>query len=184
MFSKNSFIENTIPTIGFNVESVKYKSTSMTAWDVGGRSPIRPLYRFYFEKSDGLVFVVDSNDRDRIDQCHDEFTRVIVLLQEVAPGIPILVLANKSDLPNAMSSHEVAEHLHLTPAYEKSMISKGWQQGDWRVFSCCAITKNGLHDGFSWLNSRLQYKSSSVKEKFNIPTTWVSKFNTLVSHAS
>merc|ERR1719263_2411638 len=64
-------VTTTIPTIGFNVETVEYsnraKFVSFTAWDVGGRDKIRPLRRFYYRETNALVFVVDSNDRDRIE---------------------------------------------------------------------------------------------------------------------
>merc|ERR1712026_483668 len=56
----------TIPTIGFNVETVEYKNISFTMWDVGGQDKIRPLWRHYFQNTEGLIFVVDSNDRERI----------------------------------------------------------------------------------------------------------------------
>jgi len=59
-------IVTTIPTIGFNVETVEYKNISFTVWDVGGQDKIRPLWRHYFQNTDGLIFVVDSNDRERI----------------------------------------------------------------------------------------------------------------------
>ena len=60
-------IVTTIPTIGFNVETVEYKNISFTVWDVGGQDKIRPLWRHYYQNTQGLIFVVDSNDRDRID---------------------------------------------------------------------------------------------------------------------
>jgi signal recognition particle receptor subunit beta len=53
----------TIPTIGFNVETVEYKKLRMTMWDIGGQEKIRPLWRHYFLNTQGLIFVVDSNDR-------------------------------------------------------------------------------------------------------------------------
>jgi len=56
-------IVTTIPTIGFNVETVEYKNISFTVWDVGGQDKIRPLWRHYFQNTQGLIFVVDSNDR-------------------------------------------------------------------------------------------------------------------------
>ncbi|CAM8878504.1 unnamed protein product [Rhodiola kirilowii] len=59
-------IVTTIPTIGFNVETVEYKNISFTVWDVGGQDKIRPLWRHYFQNTQGLIFVVDSNDRDRV----------------------------------------------------------------------------------------------------------------------
>ena len=55
----------TIPTIGFNVETVEYKNISFTVWDVGGQDNIRPLWRHYYVGTQGLIYVVDSNDRER-----------------------------------------------------------------------------------------------------------------------
>jgi ADP-ribosylation factor 1/2 len=60
-------VVTTIPTIGFNVETVEYKNISFTVWDVGGQDKIRPLWRHYYQNTQGLIFVVDSNDRDRVD---------------------------------------------------------------------------------------------------------------------
>eukprot|EP00456_Euglypha_rotunda_P045277 TRINITY_DN3583_c0_g1_i7.p1 TRINITY_DN3583_c0_g1~~TRINITY_DN3583_c0_g1_i7.p1 ORF type:complete len:125 (+),score=26.96 TRINITY_DN3583_c0_g1_i7:137-511(+) len=60
-------VVTTIPTIGFNVETVEYKNISFTVWDVGGQDKIRPLWRHYYQNTQGIIFVVDSNDRDRID---------------------------------------------------------------------------------------------------------------------
>ncbi|PAV63608.1 hypothetical protein WR25_20860 isoform B [Diploscapter pachys] len=51
-------IVSTIPTIGFNVETVEYKNISFTVWDVGGQDKIRPLWRHYFQNTQGLIFVV------------------------------------------------------------------------------------------------------------------------------
>ena len=56
-------IVTTVPTIGFNVETVEYKNISFTVWDVGGQDKIRPLWRHYYQNTQGLIFVVDSNDR-------------------------------------------------------------------------------------------------------------------------
>jgi len=39
----------TIPTIGFNVETVECKNISLTVWDVGGKDKIRPLWRHYYQ---------------------------------------------------------------------------------------------------------------------------------------
>ncbi|KAH7492057.1 ADP-ribosylation factor [Phytophthora ramorum] len=65
-------VVTTIPTIGFNVETVEYKNISFTVWDVGGQDKIRPLWRHYYQNTQGLIFVVDSNDRDRVDAARDE----------------------------------------------------------------------------------------------------------------
>merc|ERR1711943_136761 len=67
----------TIPTIGFNVETVQYKNVNFTVWDVGGQDKIRPLWRHYYTGCDGIIFVVDSNDRDRITEARDELHSVL-----------------------------------------------------------------------------------------------------------
>ncbi|KAL7170219.1 hypothetical protein ACSBR2_035142 [Camellia fascicularis] len=66
-----------IPTIGFNVETVEYKNISFTVWDVGGQDKIRPLWRHYFQNTQGLIFVVDSNDQDRVVEARDELHRML-----------------------------------------------------------------------------------------------------------
>jgi len=48
-------VVTTIPTIGFNVETVAYKNINLTVWDVGGRDKIRPLWRHYYHNTDALV---------------------------------------------------------------------------------------------------------------------------------
>ncbi|XP_010528581.1 PREDICTED: ADP-ribosylation factor 1-like [Tarenaya hassleriana] len=70
-------IVTTVPTIGFNVETVEYKNISFTVWDVGGQDKISPLWRHYFQNTQGLIFVVDSNDRDRVVEARDELHRML-----------------------------------------------------------------------------------------------------------
>lgn len=95
-------IVTTIPTIGFNVETVEYKNISFTVWDVGGQDKIRPLWRHYFQNTQGLIFVVDSNDRERAQEAQEELQKM--LGEDELREATLLVFANKQDLPNAMSS--------------------------------------------------------------------------------
>merc|ERR1712227_1085939 len=93
-------IVTTIPTIGFNVETVEYKNISFTVWDVGGQDKIRPLWRHYYQNTQGLIFVVDSNDRERVNEAKEELLRM--LNEDELRDAVLLVFANKQDLPNAM----------------------------------------------------------------------------------
>ena len=99
-------IVTTIPTIGFNVETVEYKNISFTVWDVGGQDKIRPLWRHYYQNTQGLIFVVDSNDRDRVDDAKEELHRM--LNEDELRDAVVLVFANKQDLPQAMPAAEVS----------------------------------------------------------------------------
>lgn len=66
-------------------------------WDVGGQDKIRPLWRHYFQNTQGIIFVVDSNDRDRITEAREELQRM--LNEDELRDAILLVFANKQDLP-------------------------------------------------------------------------------------
>jgi len=83
--------------VGFNVETVTYKNVKFNVWDVGGQDKIRPLWRHYYTGTQGLVFVVDSCDRDRIDEARQELHRI--LADREMKDCLLLVFANKQDLP-------------------------------------------------------------------------------------
>jgi len=104
-------IVTTIPTIGFNVETVEYKNICFTVWDVGGQDKIRPLWRHYFQNTQGLIFVVDSNDRERITEAQEELQKM--LQEDELREATLLVFANKQDLPNAMTASELTDKLGL-----------------------------------------------------------------------
>ena len=112
-------IVTTIPTIGFNVETVEYKNISFTVWDVGGQDKIRPLWRHYFQNTEGLIFVVDSNDRERIAEARDELNRM--LAEDELREAVLLVFANKQDLPHAMNPAEITDKLGL-----HNMRNRNW----------------------------------------------------------
>ena len=61
-------VVNTIPTIGFNVETFQYKQIEFNCWDIGGQFKLRSLWSHYFDNVDALVYVVDSADVDRINE--------------------------------------------------------------------------------------------------------------------
>ncbi|XP_012834528.1 PREDICTED: ADP-ribosylation factor-like isoform X1 [Erythranthe guttata] len=104
-------IVTTIPTIGFNVETVEFKNINFTVWDIGGQDKIRPLWRYYFQNTQGLIFVVDSIDRDRIVEARDELHKM--LNEDQLRDAVLLVFANKQDLPNAMNAAEITDKLGL-----------------------------------------------------------------------
>ena len=71
-------IVNTIPTIGINIETVKYKNISFTIWDMAGaQDRVRILWRHYFQNTQGVIFVVNSNDRDRIGEARRELEMML-----------------------------------------------------------------------------------------------------------
>ncbi|CAJ1931452.1 unnamed protein product [Sphenostylis stenocarpa] len=143
-------IVTTIPTIGFNVETVEYKNISFTVWDVGGQDKIRPLWRHYFQNTQGLIFVVDSNDRDRVVEARDELHRM--LNEDELREAVLLVFANKQDLPNAMNAAEITDKLGL----------HSLRQRHWYIQSTCATSGEGLYEGLDWLSNNIANKKNLV----------------------
>jgi ADP-ribosylation factor protein 6 len=131
----------TIPTVGFNVETVTYKNVKFNVWDVGGQDKIRPLWRHYYTGTQALVFVIDSADRDRIDEARQELHRIISD-REMKEAL-LLVFANKQDLPGCMTPAEVTESLQLSKMKDRQ----------WLVKPSCAATGEGLFEGLAWLSA-------------------------------
>ena len=139
-------VVTTIPTVGFNVETVEYKNISFNVWDVGGQDKIRKLWRYYYQNTQGLIFVVDSSDRDRIEDAREELGKILV--EDEMRDAVLLVFANKQDLPNAMPAAELTDKLGL-----RDMRSRQWY-----IQSTCATTGDGLYEGLDWLSRTLSSK--------------------------
>ena len=137
-------IVNTVPTIGFNVESIEYKNLRFVVWDVGGQEKIRHMWKHYFEDIQGLIFVVDSNDAERFEEAADELNKL--LREPELENCSVLVLANKHDLPNAVSVKNLSENLGL-PAIKKR---------NWNIQATVGISGDGIYEGLDWLSKNLK----------------------------
>ena len=111
---------NTIPTIGFNMETLQYKNVEFQCWDIGGQDKLRTLWRHYYEGSHAVIFVVDSADRERIQEAQDTL-KMMLDSEELADAV-LLVYANKQDLPGAMTTPEVVDKLGLFTLKRKWFI--------------------------------------------------------------
>ncbi|XP_070399367.1 LOW QUALITY PROTEIN: ADP-ribosylation factor 6 [Nothobranchius furzeri] len=129
----------TVPTAGFTVESLEIdgKSPELTVWDVGGQRKMRPHWRHYYYETAGLMFAVDSQNERRLDEARKELHRV--LRQDSLRGVPLVVLANKQALPDALSPQSLSVKLDL----------RGGVAGRaWFVQPSSANTGTGLEEGF------------------------------------
>ena len=134
----------TIPTIGFNVETLDYKGMAITVWDVGGQDKIRVLWKHYYRNTDAVIFVVDSSDIDRLEDAAYELQKIID--EEELRYCPILVWANKQDLNNARPPGEIAERLNMGK-YSKRL---------WLVQGSSGTTAQGLKDGMDWIQDNFR----------------------------
>ena len=111
----------------------------LNMWDIGGQKAIRPYWKNYYDNTDGMIFVVDSSDEERLKECIEELQSL--LAEEGLKQVPILVYANKQDLQFALEAEEILEHLKLQEIQDRT----------WNIQACSALTKEGLKEGMEWL---------------------------------
>ncbi|XP_077297217.1 ADP-ribosylation factor-like protein 3 [Arctopsyche grandis] len=127
------------PTAGFNIKSVMSEGFKLNVWDIGGQRKIRPYWRNYFENTDVLIYVVDCSDKRRLEETSSELTEL--LTDEKLKGVPLLVYANKQDLPTALPASEIAQALGLHLLRDRT----------WQIQSCVAIEGSGVKEGMEWV---------------------------------
>lgn len=132
-------IHSVSPTLGFNIKTFDHNGYKLNVWDVGGQKSLRSYWKNYFECTDGVIWVVDSADKRRLEDCAEELHSL--LLEEQLAGATLLVFANKQDLPGALSPEEIKEVLDLD-----SIKTHHWQ-----IIKCSAITGENLLQGVDWL---------------------------------
>ena len=142
-------VVNTAPTIGFNVETIKYKRCSFTCWDVGGQKKIRSLWRHYYRGSDGLIFLVDSadNGQERMADVREQLHRMLEC--EELRDIKVLVMANKQDMKDAAKPSTIASNLFLHDL-----------GNEWRIQGCVSTTGEGVYEGLNWLIDAMKKNKS------------------------
>ncbi|TKR60069.1 hypothetical protein L596_029655 [Steinernema carpocapsae] len=133
----------TIPTVGFNVETVSYRNISFTVWDIGGQQTIRPLWKYYFANTKAIIFVVDSNDVERVGEARRELE--ILMQDDELRDAKLLVFANKSDLPYAMGVSELTDKLGL----------QEFRNREWYIQQTCATNGAGIYEGLDWVAAQV-----------------------------
>jgi ADP-ribosylation factor-like protein 2 len=157
-------IDEIAPTLGFNISTLALNGFQLNVWDVGGQKTLRTFWRNYFEKTDVLVWVVDSTDLKRLRDCKVEL--MDILKEEKLAGASLLVFANKQDVIGAMTAEEIATALDLTTTCSSSdnninsdnsssvgSISGMTKKRRWRVQRCSAVSGEGVLSGFEFITS-------------------------------
>lgn len=160
----------TIPTIGFNVETLQYKNIKFQVWDLGGQTSIRPYWRCYYPNTDAIIFVVDSADTERLNIAKQELSAMLEVTcttcvyvcwrhgkrlvtnvcehmsleqEEELRDTILVVFANKQDQPRALKADQVSEGLGLTEIRSRQ----------WSIHETSALQGKGLFEVRSCLPS-------------------------------
>ncbi|EFC44105.1 hypothetical protein NAEGRDRAFT_68064 [Naegleria gruberi] len=142
-----------MPTVGFNREVLKHEHYEITYFDVGGGANIRAIWPNYFPSIHGAIFVIDSADEKRLEESRQ--TLVDSIKHPYFKGKPLLLLANKQDLPNSLEPSEISERLQLHELTE--------YVSSFNILPCIAkreLTKNKTDEhivkGLDWLSSQIE----------------------------
>jgi len=130
----------TVPTIGFNIETVQYQGLELNIWDVGGQDKLRDLWRHYYPGTNGIIFVVDSADQQRLNVAKEELH--LLMNEHELQYATLVVIANKQDLPNAMKRDDIKQRLELNKIGRTN-----------ECFEATAKENKGLTDALDWLTT-------------------------------
>jgi len=142
----------TIPTMGFNTETIPYKNFEFRIWDVGGQDRIRALWQHHLDGARVVIFVVDSADKDRLPQAATELHKL--MRDPRLRDAYLLVYANKQDQRHAITAREMVERLDLSSISDRSWFLQGSN----------ARTGEGLYEGLDWLVSELLIEKDLAAE--------------------
>lgn len=138
----------TTPTIGSNVEEIKYNNVKIQAWDLGGQESTRSVWDVYYLNTDAVIYVIDSKD-DSFEESKSQFYKL--LSNEMLKNAIILIFANKQDLTGAKEANEIIQMYQLDTIRDHI----------WHIQPCSAQTGEGLITGIKWLSDQLVFKSNN-----------------------
>lgn len=137
--------DKTVPTIGYNVETVSFPPLEFMVWDVSGQDKLRSFWRHYYHGTCGVIFVVDSCDTSRFALVRKELHGILV--EEELSNAVVLILANKTDQPTAVSNEVLAKELDLGLLDETKR--------KYHVERTVATNGKGLKEGLVWLAANM-----------------------------
>ena len=141
-----NYVQQVQPTVAFNLEKVEVGNLKLQIWDLGGQHQLRPFWRLYYRDSHGIVFVIDSADRARIDLCRDELQAL--LMEDELRGVPLLIIANKQDISGSMNVDEITSKLTLSEIKDRP----------WTIMPTSALQGTNIKESFTWLSQTIESK--------------------------
>ncbi|VDN40144.1 unnamed protein product [Gongylonema pulchrum] len=109
VIASGMFTEDMIPTVGFNMRKITKGNVTIKLWDIGGQPRFRSMWERYCRGVNAIIFMVDAADEDKLEASKNELSQLLDKPQ--LDSIPVLVLANKKDLPGALDERQLIERM-------------------------------------------------------------------------
>ncbi|EGC37775.1 arfrp1, ARF-like GTPase [Dictyostelium purpureum] len=153
-----------IPTVGLNIAKTQYEEIKLTYWDLGGQSQLRSIWNKYFTDVHAVIYVVDSNDKERFTESKDELESIVC--DPKLKGVPLLLFFNKQDLPDSESIEfltsvfkSVINNQSLSSSEDGTTISRNVQ-----LQSLIASKGEGISEGIKWLADNLRKNARTIEK--------------------
>jgi ADP-ribosylation factor related protein 1 len=126
-------------TVGLNVGRIEAFNHNLVIWDLGGQTGLQSIWDKYYDESHAVIYVVDSANPARFLESKQALDRVLGARELF--GAPVILMANKQDLPEATSPHDIGEDLGFGKVDSRST----------KIVPVCAYTGQGLKESVEWL---------------------------------
>lgn len=133
-------------TVGLNVGKIETNGVILNFWDLGGQKELQLLWDKYFLEAHGIIWVVDSSDRERLNESIEAFNSI--MKNQLLDNLPLLFIINKKDISTAMKPDEV---IH---AFRSSLDLIG----DRRFLSIptSALKGDGINESICWIAEQVK----------------------------
>lgn len=152
------------PTIGFDRIEFAIDRFNVNLYDLGGGRTIRDIWQTYFAEVHGVIFVVDSSAPDRLEECHNVLNKIFS--HPSICGKPVLLLANKQDIEEAMDEADLIDALELD-------ILANEYRCPCRLERCCALLApgkkldKGIRTGLRWLLAYIDSEWDTLDQRIS-----------------
>ncbi|CAH9111916.1 unnamed protein product [Cuscuta europaea] len=148
-----------VPTVGLNIGRVEVSNSKLVFWDLGGQPGLRSIWEKYYEEAHAVLFVIDAACPSRFEDAKSALEKV--LRHEELQGAPLLILANKQDLSEAVSVEELDRYLDL-------------KKLDERVYTYQAVSAyegTGIKESVNWLVNAMERSKRTERLKQRAEST-------------
>jgi len=136
--------DRVVPTVGLNIGRIEDANAKLVFWDLGGQVGLRAIWEKYYEEAHAIMYVIDASTASSFEDAKSALEKVI--RHEHLRGAPLLIVANKQDLPGVINDEELAKFLNLKELDERPYMFQAVSAYDGR----------GIKSGIDWLVEQME----------------------------
>jgi len=136
--------DRVVPTVGLNIGRIEDANAKLVFWDLGGQVGLRAIWEKYYEEAHAIMYVIDAATASSFEDAKSALDKVI--RHEHLRGAPLLIVANKQDLPGVINDEELALFLNLKELDERPYMFQAVSAYDGR----------GIKSGIDWLVEQME----------------------------